>query len=439
MPSRAGHGAAAPFIAYPGGNSMLSSIRSLIAAALVLASAAAVAAPKVYVGNFGDNTVSVIDTATRTVVATIPVAQGPHGMAITRDGRTVYVTGDGSSEMSVIDTATDKVVKTVEVGKTPNGVSLTAGDKLALVAVYAEDRIAFFDTAAQTVVGSVAVPKPHTISISPDGKLAYVTTQEPGHFALTVVDIAARAVVRSVPLEKTPRDAEFGYDGKAFYFTEAGVSAVQVLDPATDRIVAEIPTGVSPHFVNVFRSAPLGMVIVQGPGQVLLFDPATNKPVRTIGVGKQPHWLALSGDGKTAYVSNEGSADVSLVDIGSGSTTSVAVGKSPRKIVVQPSAEAAGSAAKVSAGELAFVSLSKVSIAGFAFQPQAINIKAGESVAWSNDDGPAHTITFKDGSAGTKNLAPGEAFTRAFDRPGTYEYFCSFHPYMTGRVVVTAK
>src|SRR5215470_6777666 len=237
----------------------------LATAPAVLASGIATAAPKAYVGNFADNTVSVIDTATSKVVATIPVVQGPHGIAITQDNHTVYVTGDGSSSLSVIDTATDKVVKTVEVGKTPNGIALTPDGKLLLVTVYAEDRIVFLDTTTQTAVGSVPVPKPHTVSIHPDGKLAYVTTQEPGHFALTVVDLAARAVIRTVPLEKTPRDAEFGFDGKAFYFTEAGVSAVEVLDPASNKIRAEIPTGVSPHFVNVFSDAPLGMIVVQGP------------------------------------------------------------------------------------------------------------------------------------------------------------------------------
>ena len=45
-----------------------------------------------------------------------------------------------------------------------------------------------------------------------------------------MIDLAKRAVVRSVPLDKPPRDAEFGSDSKAFDFTEAGVSAVQVLD-----------------------------------------------------------------------------------------------------------------------------------------------------------------------------------------------------------------
>jgi YVTN family beta-propeller protein len=399
----------------------------LAAVPVVLASGIAAAAPKAYVGNFADDTVSVIDTADGKVVATIPVVQGPHGMAITRDGRTVYVAGDGSSSLSVIDTATDKVVKTVEVGKSPNGLALTPDGKLLLVTVYGEDRIAFLDSANEAAVGTVAVPKPHTVSISPDGKLAYVTSQEPGHFALTVVDLATRAVVRSLPLEKTPRDAEFSYDGKAFYFTEAGVSAVEVLDPASDRIVAEIPTGVSPHFVSLFHGVPLGMVVVQGPGEVLLFDPATNKPVRSIAVGKQPHWLTVSGDGKTAYVTNEGSNDLSVVDVATGKTTTIGVGKTPRKVVVQQTSGQASAAG------------TKVSIAGFAFGPQAITIKAGDSVTWSNDDGPAHTVTFKDGSAGAKSLSPGQTFTRVFDQPGTYDYFCSFHPYMTGSVVVQAN
>jgi YVTN family beta-propeller protein len=147
----------------------------LAGAALALTSGIAGAGPKAYVGNFADNTVSVIDTADGKVVATIPVAQGPHGMAITPDGRTVYVTDDGSSALSVIDTATDHVVKTIEVGKMPNGVALTRDGKLLLVTVYGEDRIAFLDVATQAVVATVGVPKPHTVAISPDGNLAYIT------------------------------------------------------------------------------------------------------------------------------------------------------------------------------------------------------------------------------------------------------------------------
>ena len=88
--------------------------------------ASAARAPKAYVGNFKDNTVSVIDTGAGAVIATVPVAPGPHGMAITQDGRTVYVSGDGSSSLDVIDTATDTVVKTINVGKASKAIRFSS-------------------------------------------------------------------------------------------------------------------------------------------------------------------------------------------------------------------------------------------------------------------------------------------------------------------------
>jgi YVTN family beta-propeller protein len=316
----------------------LASPFALAASTQMAHAASAAPATKAYVGNFKDNTVSVIDTASGKVVATVPVAAGPHGMAITQDGRTVYISGDATSSLDVIDTATDKVVKTINVGKAPNGVALTPDNRLLLVSVYGEDRIAFVDISTQAVVATMAVPKPHTVAISPDGKLAYVTVQEPGHFALALIDLATRSVVRTLALDKTPRDGEFGYDGKVFYFTQAGVSTVQVLDPASDRIVMQIPTGVSPHFVSYPRGSAFGIVVVQGSSELLLFDPTTNKPAHSVAVGKQPHWATVSGDGKTAYVTNEGSNDVTVVDLATGQTSTIAVGNAPRKVVVQQTA-----------------------------------------------------------------------------------------------------
>jgi YVTN family beta-propeller protein len=395
--------------------------------AFALAFGAAAAGPKAYVGNFKDSTVSVIDTGTGAVVATVPVAAGPHGMGVTPDGRMVYVSGEGSSDVSVIDTAADRVSGTINVGKTPHGMAMSPDGRLLLVCVYGEDKVAFIDTSTGRVVGSVPVPKPHTVSIRPDGKLAYVSSQEPGKFALFVVDLATLTVTRTLPLEKTPRDLEFGYDGKALYFTMAGVNAVQVLDPASDKIVAEIPTGASPHIANFFRGAPAGTVVVQGPGELTLFNPATNTVLRSIAVGKQPHWVAATGDGKSAYVTNEGSNDVTVVDLASGQTKSIAVGNAPRKVVVQGVAVNAAAAG------------ARISIANFAFVPPEITVATGQSVTWSNDDGAPHGLMYKDGATGTDLLLPGKSFSRTFDKPGTYDYACSVHPYMMGKVVVRAN
>ena len=81
----------------------------------------------------------------------------------------------------------------------------------------------------------------------------------------------------------------------------------------------------------------------------------------------------------------------------------------------------------------------KVSIANFAFTPGEITIAPGETVTWTNDDGAPHGLEYNDGAKGVDPLLPGSSFTRRFDQPGTYDYNCSVHPYMTGRVVVRVQ
>ena len=81
----------------------------------------------------------------------------------------------------------------------------------------------------------------------------------------------------------------------------------------------------------------------------------------------------------------------------------------------------------------------KVSIVNFAFTPGEITIAPGETVTWTNNDGAPHGLEYHDGVKGTDLLLPETSFSRRFDRSGTYDYNCSVHPYMTGRVVVRAQ
>ena len=399
------------------------SILAAAFAALSLATSAFAAGPKAYVGNFKDNTVSVIDTAAGRVIATVPVAAGPDGIVITRDDAQVFVSGSSASSLSVIDAANDQVVRTIEVGKGPQGLAITPDGRWVLAAVNGEDRVAFIDTAARAVATTVPVAKPHTIAIRPGGKQAYVSSQEPGHFSLVVIDIATRTVGTTITLEKTPRDLEFSHDGKALYVTLAGVSAVQVIDPESNRIMAQIATGISPHIAHHFAGTAAGVVVVQGPGELMLFDPATLAPIRSVAVGKQPHWVDILPDGKQVMVTNEGSNDVSVVDLAGGQTSTIAVGVAPRKVAVQHT---------VIAG-------TKVSINNFAFEPAQFTVSVGQSVSWVNNDGAPHGIAFKDGAPGMELMLPGQGFSRSFSKPGVYDYACAVHPYMTARVTVRAQ
>ncbi len=384
--------------------------------------AASAAGPKAYVGNFKDNTVSVLDIAEATVIATVPVAAGPDGIAIAAQDGAVFVSGSSTRTVSVIDSTSDRIAQAIEVGQGPQGLARTPDGRYVLVAVNGEDRMAWIDVATRQVSATVAIPKPHTIAVQPSGKLAYVASQEPGHFALVVVDLASRAVTGRIALDKPPRDLEFSPDGKALYFTLAGVAAVQVADPARNQTVAQIPTGVSPHLAQQFAGMAFGLVVVQGPGELTLFDPATRLALRSIAVGQQPHWMDQGVDSNQVLVSNEGSNSVSIVDLASGQSRTVAVGNAPRKVAVQHGSSPAAGA--------------QVSIANFAFEPTQTTIAPGQRVTWTNDDGAPHGLVFKDGKPGKDLLLPGQRFSRSYDQPGSYDYICSVHAYMAGRVVV---
>lgn len=79
-----------------------------------------------------------------------------------------------------------------------------------------------------------------------------------------------------------------------------------------------------------------------------------------------------------------------------------------------------------------------VQIVDFAFSPAELTITVGDSVTWTNLDAMEHTATATDGSWDTGLLGEGESGTILFTETGTYDYVCTPHPSMTGRIVVVA-
>jgi plastocyanin len=77
-----------------------------------------------------------------------------------------------------------------------------------------------------------------------------------------------------------------------------------------------------------------------------------------------------------------------------------------------------------------------VRIASLAFGRGEIHVRAGVRVQWVNGDQVQHSVSADDGSFDSGLIDPGKAYERVFDRPGTYAYHCTPHPFMTGRVVV---
>jgi plastocyanin len=81
----------------------------------------------------------------------------------------------------------------------------------------------------------------------------------------------------------------------------------------------------------------------------------------------------------------------------------------------------------------------QVSMKNLAFSPTAVHAKVGQKVEWTNDDTPAHNVTYVSGPkfASSSTLKPGAKFSIKLTQPGTIHYVCTIHPFMKATIVVS--
>ena len=79
-----------------------------------------------------------------------------------------------------------------------------------------------------------------------------------------------------------------------------------------------------------------------------------------------------------------------------------------------------------------------VKIGNFTFSPATLTVAPGTTVTWTNEDDIPHTIAAKNKAFRSKTLDTDNQFSFTFTAPGEYDYFCSLHPHMVGKIVVKA-
>jgi YVTN family beta-propeller protein len=157
-----------------------------------------------YVANRDSDTVSVINTATNRVIATVPVESNPRAVTIAPDGTKVYVANRNSGTVSVINTLTNQMLVTLSVRGYPSvvGVALD-GTKVYIVDEFSNS-ISVIDTATNQVQTIIAVGvRPFAIAMTPDGSKAYVVNY--GSNTVSVINIATDQVIATVSVGSMPR------------------------------------------------------------------------------------------------------------------------------------------------------------------------------------------------------------------------------------------
>jgi YVTN family beta-propeller protein/VCBS repeat-containing protein len=321
-----------------------------------------------YVTNLDSRTVSVIDTATHLVIDADPatpgvdpiaVGSGPYGVAFSPDGSLAYVTNPFSDTVSVIDTATHTIIDAdsatpavdpIPVGGSPTWVAFSPDGSFAYVPNYGSGTVSVIDTATHTIIDAdpvapggdpIAVGSgPYGVAFSPDGSVAYVTNAISD--TVSVIDTATHTVidadpatpaVDSIPVGSRPFWVAFSPDGSFVYVTHEGGGMVSVIDTATHG-VDPIAVGYGAIGVAFSPDGSLAYVTNANSNTMSLIDTATHtvidpRPatpdVDGIPVGTLPSGVAVSPEGGFVYVTDLYSGTVSVISFG-GNTPPVVTG-----------------------------------------------------------------------------------------------------------------
>ena len=95
-----------------------------------------------------------------------------------------------------------------------------------------------------------------------------------------------------------------------------------------------------------------------------------------------------------------------------------------------------GGSSSARANDQPSAATAEVKIDNFSFTPQTLTVAVGTTVTWTNRDDIPHTVVSTDGVFKSKVLDTDEKFSYTFTKAGTYSYYCTIHPKMTGKVVV---
>ncbi len=280
--------------------------------------------------NFSDNTLSIIDVATKKIVKRVKTGKSsPVEIAFDRDGGRAIVTGGWQKdEVLVYETATWQVIHRIPGNKSgkkplrvfPKVVTFSPDFARFYVSYWTSNNLAVYDATTYALLGVVpAGVNPRGVAITPDGKKGYIANFDTKGNSVTVfqADAAPFAVLATVKPLANPRHVAMAPDGKHVYVSLFGGKGGAVkIDTATDQVVAtSVPTGKRSKTIKVSPDGKWLYMTNFGADTVSVLEAATMKEVEREPTGDEPCGLDVSRDGKTLWTSDWNDDKVRIWDV----------------------------------------------------------------------------------------------------------------------------
>lgn len=307
-----------------------------------------------FVVNGGSNSISVINGSTHEVAETIALKNTsfPHHVNLSADREAIVVAvpgmdlsggheggghegGDTKGALLRLDALTGetKAARRLDAPN-HNGIFSPDGQEIWTSQMRTSGRVLVLDAATLATRQTIAVgDMPTEVTFSKDGKFAFVANAMSNN--VTVIDVATKAVAKTIPVGANPVGAWMGSDGVMYVDNEAGKS-LTAIDAASLDTIRTYDLGFTP---GMAATAPNGELWVTDPehGKVGFYSTTAGTKLDELPTGAGAHAIAFSGDGRTAYVSNQTAGTVSVIDIATRAVTkAIGVGTKPNGMVFRP-------------------------------------------------------------------------------------------------------
>ncbi|MGQ0712415.1 MAG: Ig-like domain-containing protein [Gemmatimonadaceae bacterium] len=259
---------------------------------------------------------------------------GAFGIARTSGGQLV-VTLSHSGRLERVSTTDPSSSTVMTVGGNPVVIAVDAGGQLGYVSNSARGTLQVIDIPSMTPVAEVDVPgDAHALALSPRGDRVYVTNTE---FSVFAVDVATRAIVRTIPTGAGPWGIAFWTTAtdSLMYVTARNGASITEVDMRTGSVVRTIAVTGRPHGISISPDGRTLYVADDTGGEILFVDRASGATTRRI-TAAGAFGIAIAPDGNTLYVTtNPGS--ILVVDVASATITKrFETGGQARQILVMP-------------------------------------------------------------------------------------------------------
>ncbi|MET0283892.1 MAG: YncE family protein [Polyangiales bacterium] len=268
-------------------------------------------AARVYATVSKDAEVLVIDEASHDVLKKIPVGMGPAIIIKTPDHKKLFTANWGDKTVSIIDTRND-TAKTLQMPGRPYVIAMAPDGKNVYVGLDTVNEIALIDTSTDAIARSIKFSElPASIIASPDNQTLYVATLGLGitNGGLVGVQIADGSKPwPSVTVGRSPAWITIARDGQKVYTLNFLSDTVSVVDIHSWKVTATVDTGVGSQGIigNVTPDGKQLWVTNHGTNEVIAIDTASNTVVKRIPLAARPVGVEFNADGSRVYITDFG-------------------------------------------------------------------------------------------------------------------------------------